>query len=202
MSNLILFGDSFTAGNGCLPTEEYTKKYKKTDGDLIWGEIVANSLELTLRNFGMGLFSNDKILDSIIAEYENISEDDIVIIGKTFYFRVDIPNKKGDDFMTLAPNHFTSIENQYSKEEIAYLNNLLIMLDNPLVKARHDFRFNFFKKILEQKKVKKVLIWEISDFCNSFEEIWSATNSEIMDHHWSYKGHKDFANYILEIIKN
>lgn len=201
MSKLFLFGDSFTAGNGCLPNEEYTVNYKKNSNDLIWGELLAKGLDLPLTNYGMGLFSNDKILDTIMIAYNEISEDDIVIIGKTFPFRVDIPSKTEATLLTVAPNHFSSIQETYSKEEIEHLNYLLVTFDNPLIKARQDLRFNFFKNLLESKGVKKVILWEVLELCWSFESIETATNSKINDKHWSYKGHKDFAKYMLCNIK-
>jgi len=48
-------------------------------------------------------------------------------------------------------------------------------------------------------KVKNCLIWcvEYSDY----EMIVDATNNKIIDHHWSYKGHRDFSTHILERIK-
>lgn len=196
MSKLFLFGDSFTAGNGALPLEEYTLKYK-TKSDLIWPEIVAKELNLTLVNYGMGLFSNDKILDSIMLAYDEISEDDTVIIGKTFPFRADIPDRTDTQLLTLAPNHFTSIQDRYSEKEIEHFNHLLVMFDSPLIKFRHDFRFEFFKKLLENKVNKQVMLWEVSDLCHSFETIQTATNSKIEDNHWSFKGHRDFANHVL-----
>ena len=65
MQRLWTFGDSFTAGCGCLDNEVFTIKYKKSDEDKIWPEIVASKLNFQLKNMGAGLFSNDKILDSI-----------------------------------------------------------------------------------------------------------------------------------------
>jgi hypothetical protein len=73
MSRLWTFGDSFTAGNGCLPTENYIK-YKISNEDLVWPEIIANVLNLELINIGMGAYSNDKIIDSIIEKYNLIKE--------------------------------------------------------------------------------------------------------------------------------
>ena len=72
MSKLFLFGDSFTAGNGCLPDEEYTVNYKKNSNDLIWGELLAKGLDLSLTNYGMGLFSNDKMPYNIFPDRFNI----------------------------------------------------------------------------------------------------------------------------------
>ena len=41
------------------------------------------------------------------------------------------------------------------------------------------------------------MLWEVSDLCHSFETIQTATNSKIEDNHWSFKGHRDFANHVL-----
>ena len=68
MSQLWVFGDSFTAGNGCLLNEDYTR-YKISNEDLVWPEIVASKLNFKLINLGMGAYSNDKIIDSIIENY-------------------------------------------------------------------------------------------------------------------------------------
>ena len=48
MSRLWVFGDSFTAGNGCLLNEDYTK-YKISNEDLVWPEIVASKLNFKLK---------------------------------------------------------------------------------------------------------------------------------------------------------
>ena len=88
MNNLVLFGDSFTSDIDI----EYVETYKNY-GDYHWGEIVAETYDLNLINLGIGSFSNDRIFDRIIENFSIIKEDDVVIIGKTFYNRFDIPNK-------------------------------------------------------------------------------------------------------------
>ena len=45
MNKLFVFGCSFTHGNGCLPHEAYSLKYKKSEDDLIWPEIIAKKLQ-------------------------------------------------------------------------------------------------------------------------------------------------------------
>ena len=84
MQRLWTFGDSFTAGCGCLDNEVFTIKYKKSDEDKIWPEIVASKLNFQLKNMGAGLFSNDKILDSIIhkAHSSSISSSNKKCINK------------------------------------------------------------------------------------------------------------------------
>jgi hypothetical protein len=87
MATLWTFGDSMTFGHGCVPNyegDEYYKKYKKSDDDLIWPVILANKLGYKLNNLGKCGASNDYIFDKIIDNYHSISENDIVIVNKTF----------------------------------------------------------------------------------------------------------------------
>jgi hypothetical protein len=191
MSKLFLFGDSFTAGNGCLPDEEYTVNYKKNSNDLIWGELLAKGLDLSLINYGMGLFSNDKIIDSIIDNYDYINKNDLVIIGNTFYSRFDIPYE--GKLITLSTVNLPNDNNKF-------LNDIIVIMDDELLKNRQKKRILFIKSLLEKKGVKSI-IWEVEKIWNDYETIAIATNNEILDHHWSYKGHKDFAKYILCNIK-
>jgi hypothetical protein len=196
MSKLWTFGDSFTAGNGQLPGEAYTS-YKKSEEDIIWPLIVSQRLEIELVNRGMGLFSNDKILDSIITAYDFIEGGDLVIIGKTFPFRVDIPNKTDDELLTVAPNHFTAIQNRYSKVEIKNINETLVLFDSEMIRRRQDLRFNFLKQLINQRA--NCIIWS-SGLFDKFETIRQATDHFLDDSHWSYKGHRDFADFVLNEI--
>ena len=74
MTKLFVFGCSFTKGSGCLEGEPYTLKYKKSDKDLIWPEILAEELNLKLYNFGEPGKSNGRIIDSIIENFELIQK--------------------------------------------------------------------------------------------------------------------------------
>ena len=80
MATLWTFGDSMTFGHGCVldyEGDEYYKKYKKSDDDLIWPVILANKLGYKLNNLGKCGASNDYIFDTIISNYHLISENDI-----------------------------------------------------------------------------------------------------------------------------
>jgi len=201
MSNTLwTFGDSFTHGNGCLPNEPYFLKYKKSEDDLIWPEIIAKKLNFELKNIGMGMFSNDKIIDSIIKNYEYINKNDIVIIGKTFYHRFDIPNFENNKLITISPNPEKLLSQNYSKSEIESISYFCSIMDSNLFKKRQDSRFDFLKKLLIKKEVKKCIIWDVTTQWDLYQTITTETNNEIFDHHWSYKGHLDFSKYILNIV--
>jgi hypothetical protein len=191
MSKLWVFGDSFTAGNGCLHNEEYTK-YKESDNDLVWPEIVANKLNLELINRGMGAFSNDKIIDTIIEDYNLINKNDLVIIGTTFYNRFDIPDN--NTLLTLSPTNLPD-----NNQEL--LLHFISIMDSNLLKERHKLRIDFLRQQIMNKEAK-CLVWEVKTQWNVYENIKIATENKIKDLHWSYKGHKDFANYLLNMINN
>jgi hypothetical protein len=202
MSNLILFGDSFTSDVEI----EYVKAYKN-EGDFHWGEIVANTCSLNLVNLGVGSFSNDRILDKIIENSSTINEDDVVIIGKTFYSRFDIPNKRHEikdvslRFTTITP--LSQLLNfGFALEEAEAITLFLTIMDDKAFVDRTNLRYKFIKSFLHLKKIKSCIFWEVEDLWNNFESIKTATSGKIDDNHWSYKGHKDFANYILNRLNN
>lgn len=190
MSQLWVFGDSFTAGNGCLLNEDYTR-YKISNEDLVWPEIIANKLNFKLINLGMGAYSNDKIIDSIIENYNLINSDDLIIIGSTFYNRFDVPNNDG--LLTISPTNLPT------NQEL--LLHFVSIMDSDLLKKRHKLRIDFLKQQIIEKGAK-CLVWEVETEWTEYENIKIATEGEIKDLHWSYKGHKDFANYVLNIINN
>jgi hypothetical protein len=190
MMQLWCFGDSFTGGNGCLPNEEYTLEYKKSENDLIWPELVSKNLNAKLFNCGYGGYSNDKIIDSIIKTYNFIKKDDIVIIGTTFYNRFDIPYD--NELITISPTNLP-------KKNDELLLQLIPVMDNSLLKDRHIHRINFFKNIFENAGIR-CFIWEVDIEWLKYENIKDVTNGKIYDMHWSYNGHKLFADKILNQI--
>ena len=199
MNNLILFGDSFTSD----VIIEYANMYKNHE-DYHWGEIIASKLNLNLINLGVGSFSNDRILDKIIEKHHIIKEGDIVIIGKTFYNRFDIPNKDINlGFTTITPLSYEPLlKFGFTPEEAKSIILFLTVIDDKNFVNRANLRYKFIKDFLYLKKIKNCIFWEVEDLWKTFEDIKTATNNKINDNHWSYKGHKDFANYLLNIINN
>jgi hypothetical protein len=200
MHKLYIFGDSFSAGNGVLPYEEYRVKYQKNSDDLMWAELLANELNMELVNLAMGSYSNEKIIDNIISNYNNISKNDIVIIGKTFYHRFDIPNFENNKLISLAPSPENLLGENYNKFEIESISYLASLMDSKLFKQRQDMRFEFFNKLLIKKGIHRCIIWDVQSDWNKYETIAIATNNEIYDHHWSYEGHRNFKNNLLNSI--
>ncbi len=204
MNRLWTFGDSYTYGAGCIPygyerIPKYTHNYKK-EGDDIWPNHLANMLNLEVKNFGKPGASNDYIIDSIIDQWNFIKEGDCVIISITYHNRFDMPYENellniffDDDY----PNDFPSLKKE-EKETI--INFQYYFANNELYKKRHLKRYNFLTKLLKEKKVKTYL-WNVLEY-SFIEQIWNATNGEIHDCHFSFKGHKDFADTMYKRIIN
>jgi hypothetical protein len=198
-NKIFVFGDSYTKGHGCLENEEFYNKYKRDENDKIWCNIISENLMMELINFGVGLYSNDKIIDSVIEKYNLIKKNDIVLIQKTFSHRIDIPNINNDKLITIAPGMIDYYAD-YSKNDIEKLNYILFLSDSELYKKRQDLRFEFLVNILIDKGVNCIL-WNIMNYLN-LERIIECSNGEIVDHHWSFNGHREMANNILNLIKN
>jgi hypothetical protein len=206
MNKLFVYGCSFTYGNGCLPDEIYRLKYKKSDTDLIWPEIVANEIGYKLYNYGMGAISNDVIFDNLIERFDEISEGDIVILQKTFTHRFDIaPTRKKNQpyfrkFITITPSSEETLKYEgYNESEIESILYNTWLMDNELNDMRVDNRFNFLKKLLLLKGVKKCIYWDVINYIdkNVYERIQEHSGGKITDAHWSYNGHREFSKVIL-----
>lgn len=212
MNKLFTYGCSFTHGNGCLPMDIYSKIYKESEKDIIWPEIVAKKLKLELKNYSIGRNSNDKIIDSMIRTFDEVEENDVVIIQKTFSHRFDIENRNNDNELdysnnplTITPYIESAFENAgYSESESIHIMNTLSYMDCDIIKKRYNNRFDFFEKLFNQKMVKKCIVWDVLDYHDyrEYERIKDVTMGEIDDAHWSYNGHRKFAQVIIQKIKN
>jgi len=206
MNKLIVFGCSFTCGNGCLPNDEYNLKYKKSENDLIWPEHLAKKLNLKLFNFGMGAVGNDYIIDSIMQNFDLIGENDIVIIQKTFSHRFDICKKEPDGkeiWQTITPtSELVLKERGYTKNDIIPLMHTLSIIDSNLNDSRWIERFEFFKKIIQiYKKVKCCILWDLESGYHIKWERINDVDKQINDGHWSFEGHRLFFEEVLQKIK-
>jgi hypothetical protein len=208
MNTLHTFGDSFTFGHGCVENcsfkEYYT--YKKEDDD-IWPNHLAKRLEMNISNYGKTAFCNEQIFDSILKNFDSIKENDIVIIEKTYHNRLSVPNDS--QWVSTLSIDYTSnlywknkLKNFFSKEEVETLINFQYYFSpKKLYEKRNNDRFNFIKKILvDNIKVKDCIIWDMPKVYDSFESIKTASNNKFLDWHFSFNGHKQFTEYIENIV--
>jgi hypothetical protein len=222
MNTLWTFGDSFTFGHGCRKDcNSYTVDdyygYKK-EGDDIWPNHLGNLLNCNVSNLGKNGVSNDYILDTIIDNFDFIKENDYIIIGKTFHGRIEVPfnNKiyksfahyEGGKIDENTDSNDIWLKNEFkdlNKEVIETIINFQYYFSNELFyKERNNKRFEFIKNRLHnEKNVKFCYIWGLEEdikFYHTFEQIIQATNRKVIDTHFSFKGHLDFAHFIYNKI--
>ncbi|MEY4572093.1 MAG: hypothetical protein RLZ10_1319 [Bacteroidota bacterium] len=212
MATIWTFGDSFTAGDGCVKTLairdgdfKYYNEYKESDSD-IWPNILGKKIGYDVKNLGKSGASNDYILDSVIDNFNMMELDDVVIIEKTFYQRFDVPKLNSNEFHTQYAEelYFLSIDlenNKYHKDKLeieTILNYAVLFSDNSLFKERQDKRFRFIETVLKDK-VNKILMWDVLDFSyGKVETIGQHTNGKIKDYHFSFNGHKAFSELLYK----
>ena len=203
MKTLWTFGDSFTFGHGCRPDgplPEYFHEYKSNDDDIIWPEILSKKLECKLVNLGKCAASNDYIFDSIVENYLQIKEDDIVIVNKTFPHRFDVPNNLGNQLESISAENynsvlfFTKFLNKSKEEAETMINFAYYFSGHELYGKRQENRYNFIKSIIKCHKYYECKTTDIIQ--SKFEKITEHTKRRIIDGHLSFNGHKQFANFI------
>ena len=198
MKTLWTFGDSNTGGHGCTPNFGYYQKYY-TEGDGIWCEHLAKYLKIDLINRGKNGASNDMILDTIIDSFDEIKCGDIVIIGKTYSHRFDVPQRDGLnaifwDWETFVMDEILS---QFTLDERKCIMDFqYYFMDSPLFDMRWDKRYEWVKNVLEKRECK-VVVWDVKKELFGRETIYQATKGKIDDYHMSFKAHKEFFNYML-----
>ena len=191
MNTLWTFGDSFTYGNGCDIDDLYHINYFKY-GDKTWPVWLSELLNINLRNCGVGGYSNDMILDSIIDNWKDIKKGDIVLIGFTYSHRFDVPID--GELKSIVHNFSEKNNNNLTNEQFETLVNFQYYFsDNILYKNRQYKRLNWVKELLISKGCKLVALWDVQIDIKNLETITGATNRDIIDGHLSYNSHNILA---------
>lgn len=212
-NTLWTFGDSMTFGHGCnddcvSETKIEYLEYKK-DADNIWTNHLGKLLNCKVNNFGKNGVSNDYIFDKIIDNFDNIRENDIVIINTTLYGRIDVPI--GDSLCNVLSSYEGAKKiikdhiNEEEKEKIEAVINFQYHFSNhQFYKERHKNRFEFLRnRFVNDKKISFFFMWSLEDddgIYKSFQTIKDHTNGKINDTHFSFKGHLDFAHYLYSTM--
>ena len=207
------FGDSFTWGHGCRPgwgfghtdspIHEYYIKHKK-EGDKVWIEWLGEWLKEDINNVSQSGASNDKIFDWVLDNFEQIKENDKVIIGMTSWARMDIPiyqswisiismfEDRGEKNLRNHLKNYVSEEKFWS----TIIDYQYFFSESPLWKDRWEKRFNFIIKELNKKKCQTITFQIQDPIVLSMQTIWQ--DSGIFDYHFSFAGHKRFAEILYK----
>jgi len=198
-------GDSFTYGYGCRPGRnfEYYEYTKRAHGK-IWTQIVSEELNMVENNLGKIAGSNPYSLGVYINNIKNFKKGDYIILGTTYPYGLLVPSL---DYPIITSTNGPEVEHdtpfdQEKKSTITDFRNYFI---EPYQKRWNEYYFNLFKNLSMEMFNKKIytFIWDykVWEKENNFESIREHTNNIITDpDHFSWNGHKQFANYILNKI--
>ena len=197
------FGDCYTAGIELRDTDPYYA-YKK-QGDDLWTNIVAKELNMNMVKPKAGLTAFPWIINEFIKSLKNMKKGDIVIFGETMPDGVLTYDKNKNKIYSFNCYDILDYESCWSwrtEEEkqstLPYIEHHKLPHREQWTKFYKEQVINISKEILNRGI--KTFYWSRSIWDN-FETIDQATNNKIKDLHWSWKGQKQMAEYILKMIK-
>jgi hypothetical protein len=199
MNKLWTFGDSMTEpfqNNNADWSLEYCNY--KGYCPKVYGEILAEKLEMNLVNRGKGGIDNYTILEKICEDINKIGKDDIVIIGWTYPVRFRIVND-GNVWSYILPN---------SKKDKYIKSISQSTTDEILVNRNHNL---YIKEIdnwirLINKPLNNVIHWSYavkldgSSYLPNFNRIVTETSGACNDTHYSETGHIELSNTLYELL--
>lgn len=196
MNNLWIFGDSFSAPFSNDELKEWATPYIKWKGYTpnVFGDIISSNLNMKLHNHARGGSDNYTIFETISKYSNDISDDDIIIVGWSSLIRYRIIDPNGD-WKTILP-----MGNTPYTELMIYRDDSI----NPLIEIKNWMR------LLIKLYNKRIMFWSpaIKDDSEIYspkdlgiiEHISQETNGMIVDSHYSEKGHQTLSTIMLSML--
>lgn len=214
---LWVFGDSYS-----VDFDDLSMSYKQFEDYInLKGYIpktyvnhISNEYGYNVKNFAKSGSSNATILSQFIKVMDEIQPEDIVIINWSSVLRFRTSNGNDDFWDVVSTENILPLENSISESS---LNEF---------KQNRNRDFAFYKELLEHIKLvdkicKNNLVihwaWDFPQNINSnttinmlknkllslkdFETIFKETSGEIVDYHYSEKGHLELSEFIIKEIK-
>lgn len=211
MKSIWIFGDSFSASykpDGVL-NRDWRNNYVDWKGytPKVYGEILANQLNIKLINKAVGGSDNYTIFQTFCNVSDLINKNDIVIFGWTSTIRFRLV-AKNDNWESFLPN-WKSNHNYIDSVSERTINEILINRES---KKYVDEINSWIKLINVYLKNNKVIHWNYESLpystkingyhLNKFESIYTETNGEIDDGHFSETGQLKLSEFFLDKILN
>jgi hypothetical protein len=208
VDSIWLFGTCFTWSYGCRPQFQYYKEYKQ-ENDLRWTQIIGQKYQCLIEMRATpALGTNFGTIKSLTKELLNIKPNDIAIIELVRPYGILRPNLSGtkiEDFGTWNidwDKHWKGWPEEDKKIGIGYWEQFIKGKEEAWMKYFVE-HVEMLRGILHTRGVKTVL-WhsEWEGTSEEFERIRDHTNGEIDDFHYSWKGHRQVADYLINKIDN
>jgi hypothetical protein len=203
MKTLWTFGGSFTEG--------YTDKHKWSVDYIKWkgytpkvyGDIIAEKLDLDLKNMGEAGICNYTVLEKICEQIHNIKDDDIIIVNWAPTIRFRLVDQSEKNWISLRPGNNNNIDNFDKMISQSTLDEIFVNRDTELYQMEI---INWIKLLNKTFKSNVIIHWthEMSGTnlwnFSQYNRIKNETNDELKDHHPSEMGHIELANRLISII--
>jgi hypothetical protein len=196
------FGDSFTESLSDNKAD-WVQKYIEWKGYIpkVYGEVMAERMEIKLVNMGKGGSDNYSIFQSICDSVHNIKSDDIILVGWSSTTRFRLVNKL-NSWKPIIPNFD---RNQRTLENISQST-----IDEILVNRTHNLYIEEVRswlKLLNYTFSNNTIIhWSALEYTaahNYFRNLPTIrleTNGEIDDNHYCEEGHIQLANEFMKML--
>jgi len=199
MSSVWFFGDSYTECHGTRKGDPFYDENKKT-----FIEIVADKLNYTPVNKAIAGASNEWIVHSVLTHSRDMKPNDIVVISDTLPWGFIQYYKKRKQIVSINDYYIKENEWLYNSKEEKKAIDRYVDIRKKYNKHFTEFYYEDYKNLIYLLKHKgvKACFWSYKLWWDGkLEKIEDATNGEIDDFHFSYKGHEELAKLILYKIK-
>ena len=205
MQNSIwFFGDCFTWGAGCRPEQPYYQ-WKKP-GDKLWSEIVCEHFNMIEEKPFYKMGATMYVIVNFISSLNKIKEGDIVVISDSEVKSTLSISRNKKNISSISAYRLEDFEQWHNEEEKHIVTSFIDNQVKPYEKIWEDFYVNLIEHLAKELKVRGIntLFWSHYEWKNNnkYETVAQATNKEINDPHFSWKGNKQFADYIIKRIEN
>lgn len=179
------FGDSFIYGWGC--------RDKTNDHNKLMSQIISEYLgceEINLAKYG---YSNENIIFSIIKSLDKIKKDDYVIIFDTFSGRGIFVLDEWDYYSSWPDDSYFEISKSEHQVYNLFRNNLSSKL---LI-----YYQTIYKKLQNHFNSIGINCYYFPSQDNWWEDKKISNNLEEIGGHWSFRGHRQVADWVISVIE-
>jgi hypothetical protein len=203
MKRLWTFGDSFTEGYD--DKYEWSKNYIKWKGytPKVYGEVIADRLNINLKNIGQGGSDNYTILERVCENVDKIKDDDLIIIGWSSPVRFRLVGEDEKTWRSLIPSFDNKIDSFGKMISQSTLDEIFVNRDT--LPYQHEV-IHWIKLLNKTFKTNTTIHWthamhgtNLWNFgqCN---RIITETKGEVNDGHYSEIGHIELADALMSIM--
>lgn len=219
MVTIWTFGDSFTDFYYPPPStvKHWRHEYVEWKGynPKVYGEIIAEKLNMRLVNKGKNGCCNSYILEEFCKVVNQIKKDDIVIFGWTSQQRFRLPDKNDNwtyfnpELKEKNPDRYM-VHGQMENFQILSKSTVIEILINKTNSLYSNEICNWINLINFALRDIATFHWSWFNYhgicgvvqSNNYKTIKEETNGTVVDGHWCEEGHYQFAEFVIDRLNN